>query len=135
MKDEIKWEILDEIQSLYFGKAFEYIKCTPNENLKENFGIIDSSYFILRLLGSFTYQDIKEEIDYLFDEIVEFSLDGNPTQIILARKIICLIDRNFLDEKLKETIQSIVMKKRTEEDYCYLFENIKNLLFSLGFND
>lgn len=56
--------------------------------LKEKLSLIDSSYTILRLLGSFTYQDLKEVVDCFFEEIVEFSLDGNPTQIELVRKII-----------------------------------------------
>lgn len=88
MDEEINWEILNDIQSLYFGKAYNYIKMASETELKEKLSLIDSSYTILRLLGSFTYQDLKEVVDCFFEEIVEFSLDGNPTQIELVRKII-----------------------------------------------
>lgn len=135
MEENINLERLNEIQFLYFGEAYRYIKATSHKELKEKLALIDSSYIILRLLGSFTYHDLKEVIDSFFEEIVEFSLDGNPTQIVLARKIIYSIDRMVLIEKLNKIIQDVIDKKETIENSSYLFENAKNLLISLGFNN
>lgn len=135
MNEQEKWKIVDRIQSSYYKEAYSYIKNTSKEQIEQDLNSIDSSYTILRLLSSFVYNDIKDVVDTFFEKIIYFSLDGNPTQIIWARKTICSIDRDFLDKNLEEVILKIINSEKESNYLDYLYRNIAILLSILQYKD
>lgn len=133
MKDEIKLSDINEIQFNYSLKAQEFFSRASQQEIAIYLSKLNQSYVILRLLGSFSYEERKTEIDFFFSEILYFSVNGNPTQMDLARKIILAINREFLNANIVSAIDKIIDNEKDDNDIVYIYRYSAELFFLLGF--
>ena len=134
MDEQEKWEEIHKIQRSYFGEAYDYLKKTPKEQLEQLLHSRDYSSYILMLIGSFSYFDMKEIVDTFFEYIVSLSIDGSDSHIVWAKKIICSIDRFVLDEKLEEVVFNYLNSVKEKSDFYYICRSTASLLYYIRYD-
>jgi hypothetical protein len=67
----MNWTKIVELESEYFENAYNFLKNISVEEMKSKLNNIQDSYTILRLLGPFSFQNIK---DFILSIILKFSV-------------------------------------------------------------
>lgn len=125
----------EQIQNRYFQASQEIMKMDISLLIKY-LRDINNSYVILRALSSLDFSTIKLNEEPLFDEIVYLSIKGNSTQILWSRKIVKNINRDYLFQKLGNSIKTILENVGIECEYAdYYYRNIADLFYELDFKD
>lgn len=128
-------EEFEQIQNRYFQASQEIMKIDISLLIKY-LRDINNSYVILRALSSLDFSTIKLNEESLFDEIVYLSIKGNSTQILWSRKIVKNINRDYLFQKLGNSIKTILENGGIECEYDdYYYRNIADLFYELDFKD
>ena len=131
-QDNKIWEEFKTTQNDFYLKKGQLLgKNNIITIVREAFKDPNDNIAVLRLLQTFVYNEI-EIIKQVMPELVDGSLTGNPTTIYFSRKVISLIDRNWLASQLEHFVKSIPVNeeewvyRRTAELYTYL--NLSELL-------